>query len=301
MLVRCFRRFSLAGLLFVLLAGLAPAQSFAQSFEFPAPRTATFEEVLMNLERNVGAFRFSRQARVLILDFPKLSQQGAAFNRVSVLIERQRAPHDRVQSDQEMEGYLQSVGKTQETLSYGNNFTVGNLVVFFNRAEDQGVPLNEYERAVLGLLTRLQLVIKRTGFFQANDPGTVVLSIPQVGAAPSGTQAVTLPIRTAILRHELSHAEFYLNTAYADFCRAFWRDGLNDEQRAGFRNFFAHSTYDANLEEVVINEWQAYFVHTDDRTAFRGSMVGIPDEELDRLRGEFKKQSAAAGVVLGLM
>ena len=294
-----FTRF--AGLLLVFAAAFLPAHSIAQAFDFPALRTATFEEILMNLERNAGAFRFSRQPRVLILDFPKLSQQGGAFNRVSVLIERQRAPHDRVLSDQEMEGYLNSVSKSQETLSYGNNFTVGNLVVFFNRAEDQGVPLNEYERAVLGLLTRQQLVIRRTGFYQAKDPDAVVLSIPQVGAAPSGTQAVTLPIRTAILRHELSHAEFALNSAYAEFCRAFWRDALNDEQRAGFRDFFAHSTYDTNLEEVVINEWQAYFVHTEDRTAFRGSMVGIPEEELDRLRGDFKKQSAAAGIMLSVL
>jgi hypothetical protein len=286
-----------AFLVAALLAGVARAQPI----EFPAPRSATFEEILMNLERNITTFRFARQQRVLIIDFPKLSQQGAAFNRVSAFIERQRAPHDRVLSEQEFETYLQSVGKTQETLSYGNNFTIGNLVVFFNLADDRGVPLNEYERAVLGLLTRLQLVVKRTGFYQAKDPDAVVLSVPQVGAAPAGTQDVTLSIRTSILSHELSHAEFYTNGLYAEFCRYFWRQVLNDEQRKGFRDFFERSTYDANLEDVVINEWQAYFVHTNERAAFRGSLVGIPEEELERLRGEFKKQSAAAGVVLGLM
>ena len=272
-----------------------------QAQEFPVPKLANYKDILDNAERDVGIFRFSRQGRVLIIDFPSLMQQGATFNRVSAFIERQHAPHDRVLREDEFGRYLEALGKTQETLSYGNNFTVGNLVVFFNLADDQGVPLNGYERALLQLLTAQKLVAKRTGFYQASDPSAVVLSIPKVGAAPAGAQAVNTQIRSSIFRHELSHAEYYVNERYAEFCRAFWREALNDDQRKGFREFFARSTYDTDIEEVVINEWQAYLMHTPDKAAFRAAMVGMQDEELEQLRQSFAKQSAANGVTLSLM
>jgi hypothetical protein len=277
------------------------AAAWAQEPSFPAPRVASYNEILNNGERDLSTYRFSRHNRVLIIDFPTLAQQGATFNRISAFIERQQAPRDRVLTDAELTRYLEALGRSPETLSYGNNFTVGNLVLFFNVADDRGVDLNTFERALLKLLVDQQMVFKRTGFYQATEVDSVVLSIPKTGAAPSAAQAVTRDIRNSILRHELSHAEFYVNARYAEFCRAFWREGLTEEQRNGFREFFARSTYDTSLEEVVINEWQAYLVHTPDKAAFRGAMVRMSDQDLDRLRDAFKKHSAAAGVTVSLL
>lgn len=276
------------------------AASHAQPLSFPPPQLAGYDEILNNGARELTTFRFARHNRVFILDFPSLAEQGATFNRASAFVERQLAPHDRVLSEAEMGGYLHALHKTPETLSYGNNFSAGNLVLFFNLAEDKDVALNSAERALLDLLLAQRVLFKRTGFYQASDPGSVVLSIPKVGAAPSSAQAVTAQIRSSILRHELSHAEYYVNERYAEFCRTFWREALSDAQRNAFREFLARSTYDTGLEEVVINEWQAYLVHTPDKAAFRGEMVGMTDEALDQMRENFRKQSAANGVVLSL-
>ncbi len=268
---------------------------------FPPPRVAGYNDILANGGRDTSTFRFSRHNRVFILDFGSLAAQGATFNRVSAFTERQLAPHDRALSDEELGRYLEALHKTPETLSYGNNFSLGNLVHFFNVAEDKDIALNTSEHALLKLLVGEQLIFKRTGFYQAADSSAVVLSIPKTGSAPSSGPAVTQQIRSSILRHELSHAEYYLNARYAEFCRAYWREALSDEQRNAFREFLARSTYDTDLEEVVVNEWQAYLMHTPDKAAFRGEMVGMSDEALEQMREQFRKQSTANGVALSLL
>jgi hypothetical protein len=286
-----------AALLCAVLATLSPAQEFS----FPAPRVATYNEILNNSGKDVATFRYSRNSRVFIFDFPSLAQQAATFNRLSAFIVRQRAPHDRVLTEDEFPRYLEALGKTPETLSYGNNFTLGNLLVFFNIADDKGVPLNLSERALLSFLTRERLILRRTGFYQPREAEpAVLLSIPGIGPAPASAVAVTSQIRASILRHELSHAEYYVNGRYADFCQWFWREGMKEEQRNAFREFFAKSTYDTSIEDVVISEWQAYLIHTPDKAAFNAAMVGMKEDELDQIRSAFKQQLQGAGIALTL-
>ena len=60
-----------------------------------------------------------------------------------------------------------------------------------------------------------------------------LISLPTVGSDPR----ITASARAAILRHELSHGEFFSNPAYAEYVRGFWTQQLTEDERAGMRAF----------------------------------------------------------------
>ena len=140
------------------------------------------------------------------------------FNRVVALIERIGAPRSRVLNNEELAQFIRSVGKSEATFAYGNDFLVSELVVFFNLADMGNIRLNAEEIALRRMLQDVRLIVERNGFYQAVKPQAVILSIPQEMAGQVSEMA-----RKTILMHEISHAEYYTNPLYANYCRHFWR------------------------------------------------------------------------------
>ena len=68
---------------------------------------------------------------------------------------------------------------------------------------------------------------------------------------------------------------------------SFGREILTAAERAGFRNFLAREGYDTGIGDLVINETQAYLMHTTDKHFFSAQAVGITEERLGMLRGLF--------------
>ncbi|MFN6961178.1 MAG: hypothetical protein ACK4N6_02960, partial [Rhodocyclaceae bacterium] len=81
--------------------------------------------------------------------------------------------------DHELAQFIRSVGKTELTFAYGNDFLVSELVIFFNLAEYGSITLTTEERALLAFLLEQGLIRERYGFLQAVRPNAVILSIPQ--------------------------------------------------------------------------------------------------------------------------
>ncbi|WIM04924.1 MAG: hypothetical protein OHM77_09455 [Candidatus Nitricoxidivorans perseverans] len=275
-------------LLFACWLLLAPvAWAADDGYALPAPVRGEYAVILGNKTSGTMVFEYEGRQAITIIDFPTLAEQGRMFNRVVALIERIGAPRGRVMSNEELAQFIRSVGKTEATLAYGNDFLVAELVVFYNLADLGGIRLNEEELALRQQLLDRRLMVMRTGFYQAVVPQAVILSVPQIGAG--GGPAVTELARRTILSHEISHAEYYTNPLYANFCRHFWRSVMTEGQRAAFRKFLSTSSYDPNNEEMMINEAQAYLMYTPDPRAFSPKLVGLGEKDIMALRKRFRE------------
>ena len=93
--------------------------------------------------------------------------------------------------------------------------------------------------------------------------------------------------RITIIRHELSHAEFYTNDSYADYCTQFWTDVMTENERKAMRQYLAAKNYDPNNEDLMINESQAYLFHTPEGSAFNPRSLALPPGGIERLRERF--------------
>lgn len=263
-------------------------------YVLPSPVAAEYASILANKAQTTTVFEYEGRASLTIIDFPTLNEQGKMFNRVVALVERMGAPRERVLGNEELAQFIRSVGKTEATLAYGNDFLVAELVVFFNLAELGGVELNAQELALRQFLMERRLMMHRMGFYQAVIPQAVILSIPQESPGGAGGPPVSSLARKTILSHEISHGEYYTNPAYAKYCRHFWRSVMTDQQRAAFRKFLSDSSYNPDNEEMMINETQAYLMYTPDPRAFNAAMLGLSDRDIALLRQRFREGNPEA-------
>lgn len=225
---------------------------------------------------------------IYVLDFPSLAQQGAMFNRLVAFIERAGAPHDRVLTDAELADLIRSVGRKPTTFAFGNDFRVSEVVRFFNLADMGGVPLNADETLLRDFLLEQGLMRLKFQFFQVVWPDRVILSIPQTQQRTGADGITILPgVRGSILRHELAHGEYYANDDYAAYCTRFWEQVMTEEERAAFRVFLGGKAYDTDNEDLMINETQAYLIHTPDLAAFNPARVKLSAVAIERLRQRF--------------
>lgn len=245
----------------------------------PAPaypiRTAGEAEILADVPEQLAIFRFAPNPHVLVLDFPTLRQQGMMLNRMAALVEKAGQPHDRVLTDAELDAAIRAAGETVESYYYGHDYSAADLARFFALADRDTVQLTPEEEQLRGLL-------KQEGWFATDTVGALI-SIPRVGTDKFIDEAA----RTTILHHELSHGEYFTEPAYAEFTRRFWLTVMNDEERKRFRAFLGSQGYDTGLEDLMMNEMQAYLMHTPDQRFFNARAVGLSQDRLDRLRVAF--------------
>lgn len=274
-------------LLCAWLAFSSCAHAQGEDYALSSPQTADYTTILGSKSDKAMVFDYGGRSLILVIDFPTLAEQGKMFNRIVALIERIGAPRERVLDNEELARFIRSVGKTEATLAYGNDFLVAELVVFFNLADMGGIQLTAQEVALRQLLADRRLMVYRNGFYQAVTPQAVILSIPQESGGSPGNPPVSTLARQTILMHEISHAEFYTNPAYANYCRQFWRSVMSAEQRGAIRKFLSRSSYNPDNEEMMINETQAYLLYTPDQRAFNAKLAGLREKEVEILRTKF--------------
>ena len=233
-------------------------------------------------------WRYTPNSEVMILDMPGLELLGRTFNRVTQLTEQQYTEaYPRVLTSQELSRYIGNAHRTFANFAAGHDLRISDLVQFFNLADRDKVELFPEEYALRDFLLQQGLIKEWRGFYQAQKPHSIVLSIPQVQDRRGNEPAVTSQARYAILLHELSHAEFHTNAAYNKYCRGFWAGGLTESQREAFRKFLAGMRYSVENEELVINEMQAYLVFTPDAGAFSAARLGVSESTLAGMREAF--------------
>ena len=237
--------------------------------------TANEQEIAEHHPASLTVFRFADNPHIAVLDFASLTEQGRMLNRLAAFVEKSGAPHDRVLTDAELDATIREHGDTVETFYLGHDYAAAALLQFFATADRQGIELNAEEE-------KLRALLRQIGW-SAPEASAALISIPAVGSDPRVTPAV----RAGILRHELSHGEFFSNPAYAEYVRNFWLTELTPEEKAGVRAFLGRDEYDTSVEQLMYNEMQAYLMFTRDPSLFRPDMVGMAQARLSVLQDRF--------------
>lgn len=256
----------------VVQGPVTPAPTTAPAI---AARLADEAEILANETDGITVFRFAHNRRVLVLDFASLLEQGLMLNRVAALVEKTGLPRERVLGDAELDAAISASGSNMETYYLGHDYAAADLRRFFTLADRDGLRLRPQEEWLRDLL-------RQAGMLVADARGALI-SIPRVGAGAG----VDAGMRAAILRHELSHAEYFSNPGYAAYARQFWREGLDEAGREVFRRFLAAQDYDPRVEELMVNEMQAYLMHTPDPRIFSAASLGVAVGVMDRWQASF--------------
>jgi hypothetical protein len=249
-----------------------PVQPAAAPVDFPLADEAA---ILAAPAPEMLVFRFRDAPSVLVLSFPSLAQQGDMLDRVAAFVEKAGLPRDRVLADADLDAAIRQAGETRESYYYGHDYRAADLARFFATADRDGIALDAEE-------VRLRALLTRAGMLRDGAVGALI-SIPPVVEA----QQIDATSRATILHHELSHGVYFTDAAYAAYARAFWQTALSDAQRAGFRRFLGSEGYDTANEDLMLNEAQAYLIHTPDRRYFLPDRAGLTEAEAARLRAVF--------------
>ena len=237
----------------------------------PGPPLLAEAEILAHRAAVPTLLRLASNPRVFVLDFPDLAAQGAALNRVAALIEKVGLPRDRLLSDIELVAAIARSRDTPETWYYGHDYRGTDLARFFALAERDGIALTPLEVWVRAQFERARRLVPE---------GDEIALISVAGSGP-GMDAAT---RAAILRHELGHGHYFTLPAYAAHVRRVWREGFTEAERAAFRRFLDAQGYDTGDEDLMMNEAQAYLIHTPDPGIFNASHLGLPEAQVERMR-----------------
>ena len=250
------------------LAPVATAPAFQIS-------TATETEINEHVPTSLTVFRFADNPRILVLDFASLHEQGKMLNRVAAFVEKAGLPHEHVLTDDELDAAIHAQGDTIETFYLGHDYAAASLARFFALADSEQIVLDPPEQLLRALL-------QQEGWF-ASGVAAGLISLPAVGSDPR----ITASARAAILRHELSHGEFFSNPEYAEYVHKFWLTELTEAERGAVRDFLAKEGYDTRIEELMYNEMQAYLMFTRDPTFFTPDLAGMTQQRLAALQARF--------------
>jgi hypothetical protein len=254
------------------------------------PDTGNVKTILESRSDALVVWQYADNPSIFVFDFPNLTQQGRSFNRITQLSEQQISePYPRVLSNEELSKHIEASRRTLADFAFGHDVMVSELIQFYNLAERDKVALFAEEIAIRDFLVAQGLMRNWRGIYQALKPNTVLLSIPQPQEKRVNEPRVSEGARYAILLHEMSHGEFYSNQYYATYCRRYWNDSLNDEQREAFKKFLSSYNYATTADELLINEMQAYLMFTPDVASFSAKKLGVTDAELEAMRDAFRK------------
>jgi len=249
-----------------------------------------FPLILESRLDNVAVWQYLDNPNVYVFDFPGLTVQGRAFNRITQFTEQQTTePYPRVLNNDELARYIEAARRTQADFAFGHDVLISELVQFFNFADRDKVQLNPEEIAVRDFLVEQGLVRVWRGFYQAMKPDMVVLSIPQAQDRKPNEPMISKGARYAIMLHEMAHGEYYTNSHYAKFCQRFWAETLSEPQREAFKAFLGKFNYGLGNEDLLVNEMQAYLLFTPDPKSFSARKLGVSEAELESMREAFRR------------
>lgn len=287
-----------AGVGAVVLALVVAGIAWRAAADDPAPadadplRQLSIAELLAGHSADWRLARLKEHPAVVVIEFPSLAEQGAALNRIAALFEKAGAPRDRVLDDAELAVLIARGGDNSQTFYQGHDYQGVELARFFALAQAQGLRLNRQELRLQRELLALQGRHVADGASATPDGGypAALITFTATEADDPATPAdetVDAVRRASILRHEASHGRFYTRPLYREHCQRFWREALSGPQRERIRAYLASIGYDRNDEELMLNEAQAFMMHTADERAFPPEVIGLTADELADLRRLF--------------
>ena len=244
-----------------------------------------FQTILNSQSDTLKVWNLANSPQIYIFDFPGLALQGRTFNRATQFTEQVQANtgYPKVLDNDETTKHLESIRRTQANFAFGHDLLISELVQFYNLVDRDKIDIFPEEIVLRDFLVEQGLVKVWRGFYTAVQPGVVILSIPQTQPKKADEPLVNDLARRAIFTHEIAHGEYYTNPYYAAYCRKFWTETLNDAQREAFIGLFKKYNYAVTMDELVVNEMQAYLMFTPDPNSFSAKKMGITDGELEAM------------------
>ena len=253
-------------------------------------RVVRFEEILAHRSEQITMFRPRSSPRVLVFNFPNLKLQGRMLNRIAALIEKKDAPKDMPLEDGALAEYIREKGQVTGTFYFGHDYRASALLRFFTLMEERGITANQEEQRLKNTLIEQGFMLREDGRLTLSVPEQALVTITALQRDDPNTpvdETVDQGLRDTILRHELSHGEYFTNQAYREYCTRFWHEELNETERQRFRRYLGQQDYDSDNEDLMINEMQAYLIHTPDPRAFAAHNLGMTEAELNEMRKRF--------------
>ena len=215
--------------------------------------------------------RLADRPAVFLLGFPDLSSQARAMNRMAALIEKGRAPRDRVLDDAQLAQIIAADGETPDTYYYGHNYALPDMERFYALARAGNVALNDGGALAGGAAggdPHRRRARPAGPDHPAGDRGPFRRGHARRGAGARG--------RPRPLLHRPGLCAYVMHV---------WRTVFTESERAAVRGFLAREGYDTDQEVLMANEAMAYFVCTPDRRFFDPRRdVGMDEAQAARLR-----------------
>jgi len=271
----------------------------AGSAEASVPLVSLSELLQQPASARLRWFRFKANPAIVVIEYPNLREQGLAMNRLAAMYEKRAAHGQRVLTAAELDELMRRSGDNIATFYQGHDYPAARVARFFSQAEAQGATLNAQEMQLRSLLIEAGLMKRgATGAFQAVGEQAAIsfTGVQPDDPATVPDEGVDSVRREAILRHELSHGEFFVNPTYRAHCMRFWRKVLNRHQRRLFSEYLKSLDYNPGDEELMANETQALLMHTPDSRVFNAGSVGLSESVLAHLRSRFRVSEPPHGL-----
>ncbi|PKL06214.1 MAG: hypothetical protein CVV53_05450 [Spirochaetae bacterium HGW-Spirochaetae-9] len=183
-------------------------------------------------------YRWDLLPEVIIFDFRDYGVQDDYLKRLAFFVEKK--------------GFAGRLAKDVEIASLhgwnAHDYKTEDLARFFSTAAKTDFPLNEREIRLRDFLVDKGLLLQK-GIEYGSGKGAII-SISQESPGY---------LRHTFLTHESSHAIFFTDSKYRDFCIALW-NGMPREEKWFWILYFGWMNYDTKSSYLMAAELQAYLI-----------------------------------------
>lgn len=248
--------------------------------------TISFQELVNTSDSTTRKYRYRHNKDILIYNFSSLTEQGRTLNRVMALIEDSDASKTRISTEDEIAQLHAKRNTTAATFNYGHDYRSEHLALFFNLALDDQVTLRDEEIALRDELLAESFLIKKKGRYYPSKNPQSIISIANTKPEFS-EKSLSTSLRSSITQHELSHGVFFSNAEYRRYAHKFWEEHVDKKLHRHLEKQLQSLGYNTNNYELIVNEGQAYLIHTNDKLFFNVEDVGMTEQDLRDLRKKF--------------
>lgn len=210
--------------------------------DFPVPLTREGMQILENdssdwRSDDFEIYRWASLPEVLIFDCLDYDIQNRFFRRLAFFVEK-KGYRGQILSNEELRG---------RHAWNAHDYRASDLAAFFNKAEELDALLYDEEILLREILIEEGILI-RDGEILKEGTGAINSMALESGFG----------LRYRFFTHEASHGIYFTQQIYRDFVKGFW-ESLEEEERELWRRYMSWNAYDPEDEDLMMNEFQAYF------------------------------------------
>ena len=205
-------------------------------------------------------YRWDLLPSVFIFDFRDYGVQDDYLKRLAFFVEKK--------------GFAGRLAKDEEIASLhgwnAHDYKAEDLARFYSTAAKTEFPLNGREIRLRDFLIDQGLLLRKGKEYGSGE-----------GAIISVSQESPGYLRHTFLTHESSHAIFFTDSKYRDFCIALW-NGMSREEKWFWILYFGWMNYDTKSAYLMAAELQAYLIQQPPKKAEEYFTKTLPERLLER-------------------